>query len=1110
MTSIIDSEDSQESKELENLVASRRPELTDRGSPNPHSSDSPQSEHDIKPRQYTRLGLGQGQPVSQLQPYVNDEDNGSQKENYSSADSSTRQASALCPSNENALSRPIKSMDKSRASSRTSPIPVFQSATFNSRSNPNPTSGSFQGFSDSVSSPGNTAPEPVSSPDTLPSRSAQPFPEASQPEMLDDTYGTNTDIVNRWKTRPTSCSPTKRQVEESQSQDSQGEMRSSQDGVDEVQAQIVSQYELDHSISMSNSSSFDGTQTQTQATQSTQPIGLDDVDAVDDREWRRYTGIQVPKHLREKYLEPAKIGAGAEAFRRDDYYDDDFPGSSTPATRAHDHQYPAGTPDPSFSDQEVATQLIGGSQQEVATQLTHEPGEIAEEDNEAISIQYPAGFAPRPEDEGMETQIATQIESQLDGSSIVAHANNSLSVSNDPSLPEAPSSGLASFNVLNPNPSSARSSDIVPDSEPPAPSPRHSTSVAPASPQMQAESDSLKRQPDAIDVDSDDDEDDRPLASIVSRVTSRKAGSAAPMPPPLSKRSENVDDKRQVAVDEDDFESVTEASTRMLTPVSDVTYIPSQVSDEADSFAKKTGRGPKVKAKGKARANTLQTPASSNASILRKSTRSTRNRYDMAESDFSDEEAAKVKGEDSSSKPDDEEYMTPAPATTGGSSRKRKRNASSVPRKLFKEEPSSSKRTPSLQPAPVKVKNPARVLALWTDGHWYCGSIAAFIAPDTYEVAFDDGSKLKARIGSLRILDLRLGDEVKVIKTRKMGKVVELKGEGQEKIVSVAVGGRVSDLACYAFCIPADSVETQWRDRMLNSDLLEEIEGSTAQYELPENADSFFSGCGIIVTIKDATEHSELHNEICTVLAENGASLIEDWTDCLTAQGSYTSTSWTINKKDVRWFEDLNKPNSVRRVFVVADAESTKPKYLIGLALGVPCLSSHYLLDGFAKRKGEDWNPFLLPRGTYNSPLFGDIRLSQSINLQWGSKPEHLANIMDNPTASKLFEGQSILCVGENYIPEREKCDSTRVNVRKISRAKVASGEALVILAMGASQVTAVANLNDAPKKEHFDYVVFKQIKASSTTCTPKGRTTYVSWDWVKQSLIRGEMLPVY
>ena len=84
------------------------------------------------------------------------------------------------------------------------------------------------------------------------------------------------------------------------------------------------------------------------------------------------------------------------------------------------------------------------------------------------------------------------------------------------------------------------------------------------------------------------------------------------------------------------------------------------------------------------------------------------------------------------------------------------------------------------------------------------------------------------------------------------------------------------------------------------------------------------------------------------------------------------------------------------------------------------------------------------------------------------------------------------------------------------NRSEMTSGVALIILAMGASKVVAVANLKDAPKaKARFDYVVFKDSNWKTKVSVPKDSDSegprYVSWAWVKQSLICGKRLaPMY
>jgi hypothetical protein len=78
-------------------------------------------------------------------------------------------------------------------------------------------------------------------------------------------------------------------------------------------------------------------------------------------------------------------------------------------------------------------------------------------------------------------------------------------------------------------------------------------------------------------------------------------------------------------------------------------------------------------------------------------------------------------------------------------------------------------------------------------------------------------------------------------------------------------------------------------------------------------------------------------------------------------------------------------------------------------------------------------------------------------------------------------------------------------NLNTISnRSKITSGVALIILAMGACQVIACNEWQHAPQDEEFDLIVFKDPKSMAKAGKSAGKTSHVSWAWVKQSLIRG------
>ncbi|KAJ3743301.1 hypothetical protein EV360DRAFT_90257 [Lentinula raphanica] len=113
------------------------------------------------------------------------------------------------------------------------------------------------------------------------------------------------------------------------------------------------------------------------------------------------------------------------------------------------------------------------------------------------------------------------------------------------------------------------------------------------------------------------------------------------------------------------------------------------------------------------------------------------------------------------------------------------------------------------------------------------------------------------------------------------------------------------------------------------------------------------------------------------------------------------------------------------------------------------------LLNSDKLRNTRDWRHYLLPKG-YDIPMY-NVVLSQFLNLERGSTPEHLTNIMDNPYAHKLFAGTNVLCVGDDYIPEEheKRMDANNYGDLKlealrivVNRSKITSGVALIILAM--------------------------------------------------------------
>lgn len=364
----------------------------------------------------------------------------------------------------------------------------------------------------------------------------------------------------------------------------------------------------------------------------------------------------------------------------------------------------------------------------------------------------------------------------------------------------------------------------------------------------------------------------------------------------------------------------------------------------------------------------------------------------MIESDSEEgdiDEIIGVKEEDAAYELGEDGYSTPGPSNSNTivKSNKRKRSgASTVPRKAPK---ASSFQTPGQRASrsqsimssvdgsnAVILDFAYCILGLSvTNGHWYPGTVLQLRKPDSWKILFYDGSAELAKIGSLRKWELKVGDVVKHAETQEMGEVSEM---DEQKAVVSRKGGREFDLPYDKLCIPPDQVEAQWGDRFLDGKAVANVYDmatySATQSTLSAGADPFLKGCGIIITSNPkAQEWNKEKSEIFASMINNGVSLLEDWTDALQLSGKYiydpdddddddnddddnedneshhnaTPIRWKILKKNIQWFQDTDEPGSLQRVFVIADALCQKPKYLVALALGVPCLSTKWMTDSF-------------------------------------------------------------------------------------------------------------------------------------------------------------------
>jgi hypothetical protein len=398
----------------------------------------------------------------------------------------------------------------------------------------------------------------------------------------------------------------------------------------------------------------------------------------------------------------------------------------------------------------------------------------------------------------------------------------------------------------------------------------------------------------------------------------------------------------------------------------------------------------------------------------------------------------------------------------GPSMRKRKRPAAikSGPKKSSRlsAKPSIGVRsTPALSSRPNKrlrsvisasrtISEPAtRVFALWKqDSYYYSGIIHSHINSAKYLVKFDDGTEDNVDVSKMRRCELTVDDEVILVEDDRRAKVKEVQSNLPGAIVEVDDGDEVEvfDVGVQDIRVAGRAILKQWQNRLLNVDEIVPMlkPKSLKSTPSPSKASMFsttsikggrgkaLNRTGLVITLSPGNENRERdRDDVMLAIKSNGGTVIEDWSHIFPIEGTHSNFNkrWVAIAEDIRWVPK----DGIQRVFLLADDANQKPKFLIALALGIPCLSFEWLHATVDKvntslcdrlylliqhQAIKDWQPYLLPAG-FCEPL--NARVSQMVDLDWGNCTENLSDIMSNQVASKLFTKKSILCLGAEFVP---------------------------------------------------------------------------------------------
>lgn len=391
--------------------------------------------------------------------------------------------------------------------------------------------------------------------------------------------------------------------------------------------------------------------------------------------------------------------------------------------------------------------------------------------------------------------------------------------------------------------------------------------------------------------------------------------------------------------------------------------------------------------RGRAKSSTLN-PAGRSIKITKQSTRlaGTRSKRDSTkkldrESESEGELITAGESEYGSTEPadpeeneDEEEYVAADPQASGTSSRKRKRHA--LPSKTMSTRTASKtfgRSGQALAPTPsgrnakrlkstvssmtnhTTNQEPTRVFALWKqDGHYYSGTIHSCQGGARYVIQFDDGTEGVVNIEQMRLAEVRVGDDVLVANQARSSKVVNVYNEQ----LQVRMGDDDElDVLAKDIRIAHKTISHAWKDRILNSDDVIPIQPVRSKVSPTPSKSSILSGqsskgnrrkvlakTALIVTLSVGNDNWEKDKgSVMNAVKHSGGIVIDDLANVIRMDGkhSHSNNRWVIKKDEAKW----TGRDEIERLFLLADDANQKPKFLIALALGIPCLSTSWLHD---------------------------------------------------------------------------------------------------------------------------------------------------------------------
>ncbi|KAH9043147.1 hypothetical protein EDB85DRAFT_916951 [Lactarius pseudohatsudake] len=431
--------------------------------------------------------------------------------------------------------------------------------------------------------------------------------------------------------------------------------------------------------------------------------------------------------------------------------------------------------------------------------------------------------------------------------------------------------------------------------------------------------------------------------------------------------------------------------------------------------------------------------------------------------------------------------------------------------------PREASKTPSLARATKRHKShhptATRVFALWKhEAAYFSGIISERVGPiDRFKIQFDDGDEDVVDLKNIRRLELRVGDRVSVIESQEKAMVANVDGQnhGTVTVEPTDAPENEFEVEINGIKIQSRAISAQWQDRTIGVDEIVTLVPTT-KAETPSSWRNSNAGLnkkvlakvGIVVTMSVGYEREKEKESILRVIRNIGGTVLDDWSDIFSLAGEYSSNKkrWVVTSDSIGTETKLD----IHQVFLISDAANAKARYLTALALGIPCVSVTWLE---ALSSGQcsvsDWPSYLLSAG-YSDTL--GARVTQMVDIDWGTTLDHLTGIMSNKVPTKLFSKMSVLVLGQEYFPPPAKGKKGTAGVSDEKSSEGGRFIPRIIVSMGAARVEAVPELkySSNPDLKDFHYVIVKELHERPQV----GGEKYVSMEWVKDCLIAGRMFP--